>query len=425
LIVLITGASGFIGRYLSHALAAAGHEVVCVVRGREAASLRNRKFRYVEADFTRDFSASDWLPRLAGVDIVVNAVGILREHESQTFEAVHVRAPRALFSACAAAKIKVIQISALGADTDAASHYHKSKRKADEALLELCDSAVIVQPSLVYGPDGTSARFFTLLASLPLIPLPDQGEQPVQPMHIDDLISALVTLIEKDLYRGHRVPLVGSQPITLRNFLSALRQAMRLGNGFFIPVSSTVINVAARLSEALPGSLLDREVLQMLRRGNTADASVTRQLLGHAPRLVNDFITPPEADSVRLLAQLGWLIPILRLAVALVWIVTGIVSLGLYPVEQSYVLLARVGISGWMAAIVLYGAALLDLAFGFAILVCKRRQLLWIAQAAVIVLYTGIITLKLPEFWLHPFGPILKNLPLLAVTWMLYELEKR
>jgi uncharacterized protein YbjT (DUF2867 family) len=424
LVVLLTGATGFIGRHLAHALAAAGHEVVCASRDPKAASSQSSGFRYVEADFTRDFDPADWRPRLADVDVVVNAVGIIREHGRQTFESIHVRAPRALFTACAGARIRVIQISALGADDGAKSRYHKSKREADEILLRLCDSAVVAQPSLVYGPDGASARFLTSLASLPLVPVPDRGEQLLQPIHVDDLTAAIAALIENDFYRKDRIALVGPQPILLRDFLTALRMAMGLGRRVFIPVSSVFVNLTARAAEAFPGSLLDTETLQMLRRGNTADASKTRQLLGRAPRPVTNFIMPSEAAAVRTQAQLGWLLPMLRFAVAFVWIFTGIVSLGLYPVEQSYALLARVGITDWAASLALYGAALLNLAFGFAILFCKRRRLLWLAQAMVIVLYTVIITVELPAFWLHPYGPVLKNLPLLAAIWMLYVLER-
>jgi uncharacterized protein YbjT (DUF2867 family) len=425
LVVLLTGATGFIGRHLADALTAARHEVVRAVRSMDAATAETPEARYVEADFTRDFDSSDWLPRLRGIDVVVNAVGIIREHGAQTFEDIHVRAPAALFSTCAAANIKVIQISALGADADAASHYHKSKREADEILLRLCDAAVVVQPSLVYGPGGTSAKLFTLLASLPLIPLPDRGEQLVQPIHIDDLAPAIVALVDQSVYRRCRIPLVGPRAITLRDFLSALRQAMGLGKGTFLPVHASLMNLGARLGGLLPGSLVDMETLQMLRRGNTADPGMTRQLLGRAPRPVADFVTPDEANATRTQAQLGWLLPILRYAIAFVWIFTGIVSLGIYPVEQSYALLARVGITGSMAAVSLYGAALLDLVFGIAIFTCGHRRLLWAAQAAVILGYTAIITVKLPEYWLHPYGPILKNLPMLAAIWVLYELEKR
>jgi hypothetical protein len=72
----------------------------------------------------------------------------------------------------------------------------------------------------------------------------------------------------------------------------------------------------------------------------------------------------------------------------------------------------------------LYGAALMDLAFGIGTLALKRRRRLWLMQLALILFYTIVISFRLPEFWLHPYGPLLKNLPMLAAIWLLYELEK-
>ena len=100
-------------------------------------------------------------------------------------------------------------------------------------------------------------------------------------------------------------------------------------------------------------------------------------------------------------------------------------SLGLYPVEASYELLAQVGIAGALAPVMLYGAALLDLAFGVGIYALKppQRRWLWRAQAMLIVGYSLIIAWFLPEYWLHPFGPLLKNIPMLAVILTLHEFE--
>ena len=120
----------------------------------------------------------------------MNAVGILRERGGQTFDAVHTRTPVALFDACIAAGVRrIVQISALGADTGN-SGYFRSKRAADARLAATEANWVIVQPSLVYGPGGTSARMFSMMASLPLTPLPGDGKQLVQPIHVDDLIAA-------------------------------------------------------------------------------------------------------------------------------------------------------------------------------------------------------------------------------------------
>ena len=424
MVVFLTGATGFIGCHLADALAALQHQVVCAVRDPSAAT--DPRFRYVAADFTRDFDVADWEPRLAGVDVVINTVGIIREHGAQTFDAIHSRAPRALFSASAKTGVRqVLQISALGADEHAQSRYHLSKKEADDFLSGLPVQSVIVQPSLVYGADGASARLFAMLASLPAIVLPGRGVQMVQPVHVDDLTAAVIALLNRTLERGTRIPVVGPRPISLQAFLSSLRNAMGLGRARFLPIPMPLVRIAAKAGTMLPGSLLDPETLQMLERGNTASAAQIKGLLGREPRHVEDFIMRSDAPSVRLQARLNWLLPILSTSIALVWIVTGIVSFGVYPVEDSYALLAKVGITGMLAPVMLYGAALLDLAIGIAILVLRRRRWLWLTQLAVILFYTAIITWKLPEFWLHPYGPLLKNLPMLAAIWLLLELEDR
>ena len=80
------------------------------------------------------------------------------------------------------------------------------------------------------------------------------------------------------------------------------------------------------------------------------------------------------------------------------------------------------GVTGSLAVALVYAGAAVDLALGIATLLANRRGL-WTFQMVVIVAYTAAITLWLPEFWLHPYGPIVKNLPILAALWMLYELE--
>ena len=115
MVVLLTGASGFIGSHLAKALAAAGHRVICAVRN--PGSRHDPRFGYIAADFTRDFDSSAWLPRLAGVDVIINAVGIIRETAQQSFDAIHVRGPVALFQAAAHRKLKLGVLIPLWAPT--------------------------------------------------------------------------------------------------------------------------------------------------------------------------------------------------------------------------------------------------------------------------------------------------------------------
>jgi uncharacterized protein YbjT (DUF2867 family) len=417
--VLVLGASGFIGRHVAEALQNAGFQVVRGVRPGSSPRADS-----VEFDYLRDQSPGDWLPRLAGIHAVVNAVGILRETRAVSFEALHVKAPVAMFEAAAASGVAmIVQISALGADENAASRYHLSKKRADDALARMAIGSTIVQPSLVFGERGASASFFTTLAALPVIPVPGEGTQRVQPIHIDDLSEAIVRLIESERRDARRISAVGPRPLTMREFLQTVRGAMGLAQAPVLRVPMVFVRAAAALGERLPSALLDRETLGMLLRGNTASPEGIASVLGRMPRPAQMFIDAGNAQAVATRAKLQWLIPLLRIAVALVWIVTGIVSFGIYPVEESYALLARVGITGMAAAVALYGAALLDLVFGVAMLTLRRRRRPYEAQLAVIVGYTIIITLWLPEFWLHPYGPILKNLPLIAAIVFLHEME--
>jgi hypothetical protein len=163
----------------------------------------------------------------------------------------------------------------------------------------------------------------------------------------------------------------------------------------------------------------------MLDAGNTDPSDDTQQSLGHPPRATEQLVADEQRDALLLAAQLAWLLPLLRFSIALVWIWTGIVSLGWYPTQESYELLARVGISGTLAPVMLYGAAAMDLLIGIGTLLLRQRHWLWLLQLAVIGGYTSIITLKLPEFWLHPYGPLSKNLVMLTAIYLLYTLEAR
>lgn len=423
--ILVCGASGFLGAAIARALEQRGHVVLRGVRGAQSRQAQHPEHRYVDVDFQRDQHPEAWRDRLTGVHVVVNAVGILRERGQQRFDALHVQGPVALFEACQLAGVaRVLQISALGADVDASTDYHLSKRAADEALLALPMSSVVLQPSLVFGPHGASTRLFTTLASLPVIPLPGDGEQLVQPVHLDDLCSAVVLLAETLALSGERIAVVGREALPLRDYLAALREGMGMGRARYLQVPVPMMEVAAWGGDHLGGALLDRDSWRMLQRGNTGSDEVLSEVLGRAPLAPAQFIDADDRAPLANAARLAWLLPLLRLSLALVWFTAGIVSLGLYPVQDSLAMLARVGIPGELGMFMLWGASGTDILLGVATLVWPRR-VLWLAQAALILGYTAIITVFLPEQWLHPFGPVVKNLPILAVLAVLYQFGDR
>lgn len=426
--ILMTGATGFLGGRLLRELLAAGHRVVCA--GRRAPAVEHERCTWLKLDFAATPEAV-WRVHLDGIDAAVNLVGIFRERGAASFAALHTRGPQALFDACAAVGVaRVVQVSALGAEPGAETAFLRSKHAADRHLLALPLDATVAQPSLVFGPDGASGRRFLMMASLPLVPLPAGGGQRVQPIHVDDAVAALRALVEAPPghWRG-RLALVGPRPVSLRDYLLALRRSLGLAPGALtLPVPGPVMALAAALGGLRRDALLDRASWAMLQRGNTADATPLTRLLGRAPRPAAAFVAAELRSAVRAEAQLGWLLPLLRLALAVVWIASAVVSL-LWPRADSLALLARAGVPAELQEAALWGASGLDLLLGLLTLLAPggraARRALWLAQGALITFYSAVIALRLPEFWLHPYAPMVKNLPMLAVLVLLFTLEPR
>jgi hypothetical protein len=181
---------------------------------------------------------------------------------------------------------------------------------------------------------------------------------------------------------------------------------------------------AARVAGLFPRSLLCRETWHMLSRGNVAQPAPATRLLGRPLRDPADFVAPDQTATLRLQALAAWRGPLLRAVLAAIWLVTAALSAGLFPVSESLALLARFGIPGAAALAVLAGATVLDLAMGVLTLLRPGRRL-WLAQLALIGAYTVLVAWRLPEFLIHPFGPILKNLAVAALLVQLLAEEQR
>ncbi|MGF6767683.1 uncharacterized protein YbjT (DUF2867 family) [Paraburkholderia sp. GAS199] len=410
--VLICGAHGFIGAALCERLEKSGHTVI---RGVRHAVEKNE----LEVDYTRDREAMQWDALLQGVDAVINAVGILIENRLQTFDEVHSKAPIALFDACSRLRIRrVIQVSALGAQCGA-TPYFKSKRAADDYLQSLPVSSWIVRPALVYGSSGASAAFFRMLASLPVHPLPAGGHQRLRPVHVDDLTEAVERLLEADAGDQRVVDVVGGEEVEYREMLAIYRRSLGLGRFCQMSIPAWLIGVGAALLDRIPGSMLTRDTWRMLQAGSTADASATATLLKRPPRSLRTFIDRDAADLLHR-ALSSWRCILLRSVLAFVWIWTAVSSVFLYPRDESLALLARAYLHGTNAIVAFWLAAAIDFVFG-ALTMIKPGRLLWLSQTALIVTYSLIIAVTMPEILWHPFGPVLKNLPILAILLILFS----
>jgi len=407
--ILILGGRGLIGAALTTALRLRGHQVSIMSR-----HVSNSD--EIAANFADLTQPQDWLPHLNNVDVLVNAVGIFSESATQTFADLHVKAPLALFAACEQIGLKrVIQISALGAASTASTPYWRSKGEADEALMKSQLDWTIVRPSLIYAPNGTSSQVFCQIASLPLIP-DLQGLGQVQPVHLDDVIALLIKLIEARVANHQIVEAVGPTAMPLHQWWQALRRAMKLENTISMKVYPWQQYLAMRACQYIGLSLFNADSLAMLKAGNTGDVNPMHELLGRSPKAaVPD---PAQSETQRQAALLAWLLPLLRWSLAAVWLLTAVVSWH-FPRADSFALLGQAGISDSWQPLMFYGSVALDVAFGIACLLNRY----WRWQIALVLYYSVIIAIQIPEFLWHPFGPLLKNLPILALLLMLDQLK--
>lgn len=284
--ILLCGASGFVGSHLETALRGAGHKVRHGVR-------HPRSTDDVAIDYCNDNDIATWLPRLAGIDAVVNAVGVLRDSKAQPMTQLHDAVPRALFAAAAQCGIKrIVQISALGAGSGINTAYMQTKQAADDFLQTLDMDWAILRPSLIYGKDGASTRMFMLLSHMPLLMLPDGGRQMVQPVHIDDIAQAVVNLLAATGSPPLRqiIECVGAEEVTLAGLISSYRMQRGGKAPLVLAVPKIMLNSVAWIGDRIPALPVGSDTLAMLAAGSCGNGDRFIKLLGHAPRNYREFL---------------------------------------------------------------------------------------------------------------------------------------
>lgn len=424
--VFLAGASGFVGGHLLRRLSDAGHEVVAFARpGPIADRLEAERLpgcRVLRGDVR---SPESWRPHLAGCDGVVNAVGIIRETRPGDFEALHERFAIDLFDAAIAAGARrLVQISALGADDGAATRYHLTKRAADRHVVGLPAAVLVLRPSLIYGPGDQSLTFFRSLAAQPVILLPGAGESRLQPVHVDDVVSAAAEFLARRDDARLTLDLGGPEAIAFRDLVRVLARNAGEKCPWEIPVPWPVMELVAGSVDRLGAGPITTEELSMLRRGNTGDLAPFRAAFGREPLpLEVGLARTPFPHEFRMAARLRPWQGVLRCGIASVWLLTGLIcATGGRAACLSW--LARLGIGGLPADGILYGTCLLEVLLGLALLAGLHVRRLCDLQLAMMLFFTLTLTVVGPDLWLDPFGSLTKNLPLAAAVLVLRAWEE-
>jgi len=310
-VVTVFGGSGFIGRHLVRRLAATGSEVRIAVRDTEAAMFLKvagapGQIALWATDVT---DAEQVATAVAGADIVINLIGILYESGRNSFEAIHTEAAGNIAQAArAAGASRLIHVSALSADAEAAAVYARTKAAGEEAVLSAFGGATIIRPSVVFGPDDNFFNMFAGYTRLspvlpvfgcPLIPtmsvkgedgnlsldvnLYGDGGTRFQPVYVGDVADAIMAVLDDSAAQSKTYELGGPQVYSFKQIMDlVLTHTGR--HRFLAPMPFGLTKFYAFFLQMLPKPLLTCDQVELLKVDNVvASNSLGFKDLGIAP----------------------------------------------------------------------------------------------------------------------------------------------
>jgi NADH dehydrogenase len=271
--ILITGATGFVGGHVVRALRDAGRPVRALVRQpTKAAALRELGCELVQGDVT---DAASLRRATDGAGAVVHLVAIIAGRP-EDFRRIMEQGTRDLVAAAQDAGVeRWLQMSALGttdATKDLVPYFH-AKWEIEQAVEASGIPYVIFRPSFVFAGDGGVLPRFARMAKLtPLMPLPGNGKQLIQPIWADDVAAFFVQALDLDAATNRTFELGGPDTVTWDELFARLRRAAhRHGTTLHLPLA--LMRPGAALAELLPKPPVTRDMLKMLEAGDNSTTS--------------------------------------------------------------------------------------------------------------------------------------------------------
>ena len=271
--IAIFGASGFIGRYVVRDLARSGAVIAACGRHASGAGfLRPMGDVGQIAPLSANLADEDAVAAVvAGADAVINLVGILYERGKQRFDLAHHEGPAQLAALAKDAGVKrFIHISALGADPNSSSAYGRSKAEGEAAVRAAFPSAIILRPSLVFGPeDHFFNRFAAMARYVPVLPLIGGGATKFQPVYVGDVAAAIAAALTRDDTEGRTYELAGPAVFSLRQLFELMLHVIGRKR-LLMSIPFGLASLEAFFLEWLPQPLLTRDQVRMLRHDSVA-----------------------------------------------------------------------------------------------------------------------------------------------------------
>ena len=268
----VFGGTGFIGRYVVKRLAERG--VVLTVAGR-LASRGNYlqpmgdvgQIALLNGDIRDEAFATSVI---AGADLVVNLVGILAEGGTQRFDALqHQGAGRLARLAAAAGVHHFVQFSAIGADPNTTTGYARSKAQGEAAVRAAFPDAIVLRPSIVFGPEDQFFNRFAQMTRLsPFLPLIGGGKTKFQPVYVGDLANAVIAALARPESQGETYELGGPHVYSFEELMRMMLREIDRPHFPLVSIPWGLASLQGAILEHLPGKLLTRDQVTMLKRDN-------------------------------------------------------------------------------------------------------------------------------------------------------------
>lgn len=279
--ILILGGTGFVGSHLCEKLAQQGFAVTIATRRRSHA-LHLQLLPLLDIIETPRLEGAALTHLLAGHDAVVNLVAILHGTEA-AFDTVHVQLPTALAAACNASGVRrLVHISALGAASDSASMYQRSKARGEAVLHAAGLELTVLRPSVIFGAgDKFLNTFANLQQVFPVVPLAS-SEARFQPVWVEDVASAIVACLLQPQTVGKVYELAGPEVFSLKQLVEMAGRFAGINRGrgrTVLGLPAALGTLQARIMELAPGEpMMSRDNLAAMQKDNIA----TGQLPGLA-----------------------------------------------------------------------------------------------------------------------------------------------
>src|SRR5437764_7567184 len=308
-LITVYGGSGFLGRHVVRALAKRGYRVRVAVRQPELAGHlqplgRVGQIHAVQANLRYQDSVQ---AAARGADVLINLVGILFERGRQRFEAVQAAGAQAVAQAAARSGAHLVHVSAIGADAHARSHYARSKAMGEKLTLAAAPSAIILRPSIIFGPeDDFFNKFASIARFVPALPLIGGGKTRFQPVFAGDVAAAFAAAVAGETKAGTVYELGGPEALTFRalmEYVLATIERRRL----LVPIPFGLAKLQAFFLQFLPKPMLTPDQVELLRQDNVVSDQAKQERrtldgLGISPTLM-EAVVPAYLQRFRKTGQ--------------------------------------------------------------------------------------------------------------------------